>query len=95
MSKSTREILTDTKALILERGWIKNQFENSKGVCLSGALHIAAERNVGSFEDAYRAVSTAAGLTPYAFQICVWNDAPERTLDEVLAALDRAIAATS
>lgn len=84
-----------TKLLIegrerIEQGWCQHKTRERGAVCVIGALHdgrsgvdepyYAAMRRLG------RAVGLAWSLLP------LWNDAPGRTKDEVLAAFDKAIA---
>jgi hypothetical protein len=62
--------------------------------CASEAIEEAADvraRRVAAL-DAFR---SSAGLSDDAASISDWNDAPERTHAEVLAAFDKAIASAS
>lgn len=54
---------------------------------LSGAIYIACKGEQAVYKSAFRAFRVAAGTD----SISQWNDHPERTHEEVLAALDETI----
>ena len=103
--KDPRELLKRARALV-EGGWCQGRaFQHSVATgkmqyCMVGALSEAAGRNnfhselelyiadSGFVATAFRRLTIAVG---YA-SIPGWNDQPERTRGEVLAAFDRAIA---
>jgi hypothetical protein len=100
---STAEILRAARALIEKpEAWVQKQYrayadekcEVVTGYCLVGALtrgEVIGPRCLGSDDEfwrAYECVADQSRVTPE-----VWNDAPGRTHAEVLALLDRAIAA--
>jgi hypothetical protein len=94
------DLLTQARALI-ETGWCRGSsardakglvtpFGGEKAVsfCASGALVHLSYCMTKAFRDASAALHKAVG----AFgSLAYWNDAPERTKEEVLAAYDRAI----
>lgn len=89
---TTHEILIAARALIdTPKKWVKSAYHREKNglhsYCAAGAL-ISVE---APGRTAYDCLAEAIGYR------CVsdWNDAPERTHAEVLAAFDKAIAATA
>lgn len=91
--------LQDARALV-EKGWTQHVFardaaggsvfeQDPRAVCwcASGALWVVG---VNMFTDARRVFMRANGITE-TVGIPEWNDAPERTQADVLAAFDRAI----
>lgn len=93
------DILAEARRLIDEVGWCQGTFEKHGpngvvGYCQSGA-RCEARRRLGSDSDSYW---VAFDVSRVAFQNAVgrrdlfeFNDAPERTKQEVLAAFDRAM----
>lgn len=63
------------------------------GSVLPGTLH-AKSADQGLWLETLRELAKAAGLRHHQ-RVAPWNDAPERTHEEVLAAFDKAIAATA
>lgn len=106
--RSTRDILIAARALIEKpERWIKGKFFDTRWVkgkpaqdcyCAVGAISQAGFylARTALNEDAISAVSVGAGLPAKTYwkPLSNWNDAPERTHAEVLAAFDRAIAAS-
>jgi hypothetical protein len=101
---TTREILTNARALIA-KGWTQGHYarmasgypchENSQRAvswCLVGAVCRAGEIYLRQALDAVEYLREIIG-DPDLPLIGNWNDAPGRTQEEVLALLDRAIAA--
>jgi hypothetical protein len=99
---SVVEVLTKARALV-ERGWTQRaSARNERGEivpttsdaactwCALGALSVCGLD--GSWVPAAAALAVANFGTSDA-HIPTWNDAPERTQAEVVAAFDRAIAA--
>lgn len=82
---SVAEVLREARSLVdTPEKWCKGTYGDGEGRhCISGTL-----RDVGA-EEAYtflqRTIHTAGPLSS-------WNDAPERTHADVLAAFDKAIA---
>lgn len=99
MSKTTVEILREARGYV-EQGWTQGEDardeagdptppEGSRAVCwcMSGACIRADPGSMGT------AVNTPIRDAIGEYWYVKWNDAPERTKEEVLAAFDRAIAA--
>lgn len=101
------KVLKEARALIA-KGWTQGAFardgnyqpvqvgdDAAECYCISGALHLAADTRITwkqqpeTFNQAWRALEH---VTDTRISLVQWNDAPERELDEVLAAFDRAIA---
>lgn len=102
---NTASALTAAKALILDPDkWVNmaNPFrydENKKPLnfCVGTALAKVAGEHYATYMDARRKFCQAASINNPADSlepIFRWNDAPERTHEEVLAAFDRAIEIT-
>ena len=92
------ETLRKAADVIRERGWYQGDFEKYPGgpCCASEAIYRASGVYSGNYSDqrqllskAFDFLSEAAGLSPSEL-IAPWNDAPERTADEVIAALLKA-----
>lgn len=95
------EILRAAKALIETRGWCQGDEASIWGppngpCCAATAI---SQLNIPwsggqSFQGngAIKLLKQAAGL-PEIYGLAQWNDAPERTKEEVLAAYDKAITA--
>lgn len=90
------EILRATKELLVTKGWVQGRFIDESGQrCLSGALNDAGDLGRRTFTwatvdmmEAREALERAIGT----HSVVAWNDADERTFEEVLAALDTAAA---
>lgn len=106
MSSREREALEATQVLIA-RGWNQHALTDGKGAyCLKGAIGIAtgAMFDIGG-EVIYTKSLTSASLCQYLMgvvasqlpepfeSIPAFNDQPDTTRDDVLAVLDKAIAA--
>lgn len=83
---------------IVEQGWTKGRFEAFVGdkvcYCLLGALEHAAEETYATAQCRLFIKANSIhhnGRSPSG-TVVMWNDAPERTHEEVLAALDKTIA---
>lgn len=92
--KTSVEILTEARTLVArEDGWIQNNFQKECSgqmcYCSVGAVDKAANSNVdfSSFDRALRFLYEVTG----AEVLSQWNDKPERTQAEVVAAFDKAI----
>lgn len=78
-------VLLDARALI-EIGWCQNAIRYGDAVCMRGAIE-SVDAPFGAKHLALDELKAAIG----GGLISVWNDAPERSKEEVLAAFDRAI----
>lgn len=86
------EILRAGKARLLECGWCQDEEVAMRGppggpCCVATAMTPFLGDNIGNVCTFFRRANGIRG------NIGDWNDAPERTLEDVLAAYDRAIAA--
>jgi len=83
------ETLRATRAVLERRGWCqKFRFDHTTGrCCLVGALELATNDALDAAV-ARRALTEIIQMHP-----AVWNDTPGRTVEEVYALIDRAIAA--
>ncbi len=98
--KTTKEILVEARGYIAEPGsWTKGSFardghgnhvskdsHRASCFCAAGAIGRAAKGSEREQHGALRALRSAI-----TGPITAWNDAPNRTHAEVLAAFDRAI----
>jgi hypothetical protein len=85
-SKGPEDVATallHAAALIREKGHCKGSYWSDHGMCIVGAL-IAARASI----DVFAALKKQTGTE----RIIDWNDAPERTTEEVIAALEGAAA---
>lgn len=91
--------LRAAKARLIERGWCQGDEEAIHGgpdrrCCAATAIRWGSSSFTSeqwkSCESTHSLFRKANGI---AGNVADWNDAPERTLDEVLAAYDKAIAA--
>ena len=92
---TTKEILLKAADLIVERGHTKHCYENGDGgLCAYGAVDMAAMGRAGrrpEREDSpHRLALMAAEKLVANGALAVWNDAPERKPEEVVALLRRA-----
>lgn len=88
------EILRAGKARLLERGWCQGDSaalyaEEPRKCCAATAL----TDPIRCGDDMMDALNFLKRVNGIASNIGDWNDAPERTLEEVLSAYDKAIAA--
>lgn len=89
----TAQHLIRAKAYLQDHGWCATgPYGNAGEVCVGSALHnTMGEQWAGA---AGFLMGTVLGVEPSyvdGYGIGRWNDTPGRTLDEVLAAFDRAI----
>jgi hypothetical protein len=92
---SVVDVLRDAKQLIVTEGWWQAGQEHDRG---DGRIRACAVSSVtrsgfGSWDridGAITALTRVIGVSD-ARVIADWNDAPERTLEDVLSAFDRAI----
>lgn len=98
------EVLVKARNLIDRQGWCKQMGRTPGGQhCLAGALTAVLEARwlFGEIPDyhkvgehpAGRRLADLFGVEPH--RLWAWNDERGRTQDQVLAALDKAIAATA
>jgi len=79
------DVLDKAADVIVERGWCQGQFRNSAGqVCALAAVHTAARTTPFTWvaDEALGIIRKRVGMS-----VAYWNDAPERTADEVITAL--------
>lgn len=81
------EVLERAAHIIEQRGWIQKDSENCDGVCLTHALSMATEVSSVRYGAVTAPVCNTLGLPHLGASLMVWNDAPERTKDEVIKAL--------
>lgn len=94
MSEAVRDVLVTAKRILLERGWCQDVAEDDTGrCCLLGALSKAhVDEDQAPWRDAVAALSRdLPRLGHHCANLVVWNDAPRRTLEDVLDLLDRTI----
>ena len=92
------DTLRRAAAAVRERGLAKGRYQDAENrVCTFGALALACFGDVRTFaaesgevESIAAEVAREAGVPIY--RLSEWNDAPERTADEVIAALEAAAA---
>lgn len=98
---TTHEVLVAARNLIDQDGWWQSGHGCSEGEHCVGLALLACGRNDDAERAAYVAFADATGLDvswPTGIDVTPiynWNDDPSRTKAEVLAAFDRAIAATA
>ena len=90
------EVLSAAKGLIdAPEKWIKGRYHRRgsecDGYCLVGAVECAPLPAWAPTDQALFYIGTTVGVGPKT-GLTGWNDAPERTWEEVMAAFDRAIA---
>jgi hypothetical protein len=89
------DVIRRTKEVLLERGWCQNALEDAWGrVCLVGAFDVATSGDVRMgphrwTEDVLDAYDAIAGRCAGPWNC--WNNAPERTFEEVVALLDEVL----
>lgn len=86
--KTTKQILTEARELV-SKGWVQGEYERDGCYCLVGAINEVRGDSHGYAE----AIGTMFKLIGNS--LSDWNDMPERTQAEVVAAFDKAIAAVS
>ena len=92
MSAAVAADLRAAKDLLVADGWVRGEPRNPNGRCIVGAMQDATG---GPTTGRYFPMRTAlfAHLPSRECHLAAWNDAPGRTFAEVLALLDKAIAA--
>lgn len=84
-----KEVFNKAAAYIEEKGWVQGRGKTQDGVCCAFAIgHFAGDHDMTKYFTHFKKVNNLAGEGN--FGIGVWNDRPERTKEEVLAALRKA-----
>ncbi len=81
------EVLDRAAHIIDQRGWIQHDSESAQGICLTHALLLAINASTLRLNIVYAPLCTTLRLPQGGVGLMVWNDAPERTKQEVLEAL--------
>lgn len=77
-------LLKEAAALIREKGWCQRQLKSDNGeYCAMGAIEAKTERF-----DEFSAAKALMKQRIGGHSVTKWNDEPQRTKDEVLAALE-------
>lgn len=86
---STAGVLRAARALLERQGWCQGVYRNMNGsYCAAGALRAVCD----DFSTNNSAAVLILRSVPGALLLSDWNDAPERTRDEILEAFSKAIA---
>ena len=89
---SPAEVLRKAADVIRERGHCKGHYERHGSVCIFGALNVIETGNAleppPDITESERWLRKALG----GDSVTLFNDAPERTAEEVIAALEKAAA---
>jgi len=94
------ELVMKAAGLIRKYGTAKGTMEDERGgLCIYGALYKAmtgnawmgpdSEHSLSTFHEAERMIATRLGV-PEGNSICLWNNAPERTADEIVTMMEQA-----
>ena len=107
MSSQVAQDLRDAAKILRRDGWIQRTYGTVDGCkCIFGALHYVASdgehvdesdmywRDEDRANNAAEALAEYLGLEDYA-SIPIWNDAEDRTEEEVLGALEAAARETA
>lgn len=95
---TTHETLVAAKSHLMEHGWCQGALHRDDQVCVIGAINVAGWGSIELNEQQLGERRPLLGLLSEINEAMVcgsWNDAPERTFDDVIALLDRAILATA
>lgn len=85
--KTTADVLRHAARIIEERGHAKGALEDDEGgVCALGAILVASSGSSNDWGPNGREASCALSNT-VGYSIAGWNNRPERTASEVIAAL--------
>ena len=87
------EVLRKARERLETWGWTQEDYQDDYGYCLVGALYNGSESNWDDDPAARLLAKAIYGNVPERVinSIIVWNDMPNRTRDEVMAVMDRAI----
>lgn len=99
---SVKEVLEGARRELKTRGWVQGLLFSGRRCCSIGAVNLATANTGLEFLDQQairtRAISLLTNVTGAADcaisstnAVANWNDAPDRTEEEVLAAFDAAI----
>lgn len=94
MSDTTPTVWAKAKAEIQHRGWHKGWFYDQNDpkaiapVCLGGAICVVTTGDPVADMDHRADAALTKLMDRLGMQVAPWNDAPERTLDDVYALLD-------
>lgn len=105
-STAAKLVLEKAKELLVTKGWTQGQYakdangnktdlydSSACSFCSTGALMVAIPFGAwGLYDSAITCLSKAADIGSSAASIERWNDAVERTREDVLLAFDKAIA---
>jgi hypothetical protein len=88
---TTKEVLMNA-ASIVERGWCQDRYNDGDRSCAKGAIYRAAREARVDFLPVLKALAAVLpqGDPELLCPIALWNDAPERTQAEVVAAMRQA-----
>lgn len=86
-AESWRQLLLDAATVLEEDGWTQRRVFDENGYCALGALYRANHCSIFGDDFDRAAVALRAHTDDV---ISAWNDAPERTKEEVVAALRKA-----
>lgn len=78
----SNQVLLNAATILEERGWIRKFLLTKDGCCVAGAIKLAS-KNGEEFNEAKKIFKARIDGEVIGF----WNDAPERTLEEVLSKL--------
>lgn len=83
-SEDVTKVLQDMKDTLFERGWCQGRYSNEQGEsCLVGVMSPYKNEAWSASKLLQKAIDMDS--------ITAWNDAPGRTFDEVIGAIDQAI----
>lgn len=91
------EILLMGKARIQTLGWCQGDdnaigHDGTKGCCAATAIPLDSTSQV-SFDEVMMALDFLKKVGGFDMQLAIWNDHPSRTVEDVYALYDKAIAA--
>jgi hypothetical protein len=95
---SAAEVLRRAAEYMSERGWIQGKLQNENGVCAMGAIHnVLCEMMSKPYSEEGARLERVAvtmmsgylnvGISNTVNHIPSWNDAPDRTAEDVILAL--------
>lgn len=92
-SEQTAQDITRLREIVLECGWIQHNFRDEDGVCILGGVIVVADgawlRHFAMEQAILRYLIAHDLISYYGGSIAQYNDAPGRTVGEVLAVLER------
>ena len=90
-SPTPQQICSRAAEIIRDKGWIKSKMTSPEGMCMSFAIHKAISEHIpaGSNPMYLKAINLLSDyLNIRPFIPSVWNDNMDRTVEEVLEALE-------